>query len=66
MNSKIQELRNLIRREIKTALDEASKADALQAQITQTQTNIDKKSQIEKDKLADLYTKLGQELKKKA
>ena len=64
MSSKIQELRNLIRKEIKAVLDEASKADTLQAQITTTQTNIDKKSKVEKDKLADLYTQLGQELKK--
>lgn len=64
MNSKINELRRLIRREIKAVLDETSKSDTLQAQITKTQTDIDKKSKVERDKLADLYTQLGQELKK--
>lgn len=64
MNSKINELRALIRKEIKAVLDEASKTDTLQAQITKTQTDIDKKSKVEKDKLATLYTQLGQELKK--
>ena len=64
MSSKINELRKLIRKEIKAVLDEASKSDALQAQITKTQTDIDKKSKVEKSKLADLYSQLGQELKK--
>lgn len=64
MNSKINELRKLIRKEIKAALDEASKTDDLQAQITKTQTDIDQKSKVEKNKLANLYTQLGQELKK--
>jgi len=57
MSSKINELRKLIRKEIKAVLDEASKSDELQAQITKTQRD-------EKSKLADLYLQLGQELKK--
>lgn len=64
MSSKMNELRHLIRREIKAALEEASKTDTLQAQITKTQDDISKKSKVEKDKLANLYTQLGQELKK--
>ncbi len=64
MSSKMNELRAMIRKEIKAALEEASKTDTLQAQITKTQDDISKKSKVEKDKLANLYTQLGQELKK--
>lgn len=64
MNSKLQELRDLIRREVKAVLDETSKADDIKAQITKTQTDIEKKSGVETKKLSDLYTQLGAELKK--
>lgn len=64
MNSKINELRNLIRKEIKAVIDEESNADKIKAQITNTETDIEKKSKSEKAKLANLYAQLGQELKK--
>jgi len=64
MSSKIQELRKLIRKEIITALREQDSVDKLKAQITNTETDIEKKSKSERDKLANLYNQLSQQLKK--
>ena len=64
MSSKINELRALIRREIKSALREEDGVDKLKAQITNTETDIEKKSKSERDKLANLYNQLSQQLKK--
>jgi hypothetical protein len=64
MNSKINELRALIRKEIVLALREEDSVDKLKAQITNTETDIEKKSKSERDKLANLYNQLSQQLKK--
>jgi len=64
MNSKINELRALIRKEIVSALREEDSVDKLKAQITNTETDIEKKSKSERDKLANLYNQLSQQLKK--
>jgi len=64
MSSKINELRKLVRKEILMALREEDNVDKLKAQITNTETDIEKKSKAERGKLANLYNQLSQQLKK--